>query len=221
VVEQGLSFTVVLAPNPLESDASEWDGRRDFYSAHRVWLGGLKGTDWLHDAAEEAFVPSGHWLSVDSERRSTHTGASGEVATVVLMLMGAGALNFLRKFSEGFAQRFGEASADAVLEWARQRARERGTPHDGPPDFHEDEPDRLAEGMRSELADLLRVPQERVELVRAERRESFALRAVYRDTETGREYTGDVGHDAVTFKRVGAAMPDAERPARRRLPWQR
>lgn len=219
-MEQGLSFTVVVAPHPLDGEPGHWDGRRDFYSAQRVWLGGLRGTDWLHEATEQAFLPSGEWLSVDSERRSSHVGAAGEIATVVLVLMGAGALNFLRKFSEGFAQRFGEASADAVLEWARQRARERGTPHDGPPDFFRGwDADVLAEGMRRELADVMRVPVERIELVRADRSQSVALHAVYRDAETGHEYTAEVAQDAVTFTRVGATPPVP--PKRRRLPWRR
>ena len=151
MVEQGLSFTAILAPSPMEGDPAEWDGRRDFVVARRVWLGGLSGTDWLHEAVEHEFVPSGGWLSVSSERRSTHIGASGEVATVVLMLMGAGALNSLRKYADAFAQRLGEHSADALLEWARERARQRGKPHDGPPAFHDFELGQLAQGMAGEL----------------------------------------------------------------------
>ena len=81
VVEQGLSLTVIVAPHPLEGDAAAWDGRRDFISAHRVWLGGLSGTDWLHEAAEGEFGPLG-WHDVASERHSKRfSGALPEIST--------------------------------------------------------------------------------------------------------------------------------------------
>jgi hypothetical protein len=211
-MEQGLSFTAIIAPHPAEQEEGAWEGRRDFYSAHRVWLGCLRGVDWLHEAAEETFLPSGAWMSVDSERQSSHIGASGEVATVVLMLMGAGALNFLRKFSEGFAQRLGEVTADNVLEWARRRGRERQTPHDGPPDFTHLEPASLSEAMRRELASIMDVPVERIEIVSAERRETLALLAAYRDKQTGREYRAEVVTDAVSFTQLGG--PEVKKGSR-------
>jgi len=41
-----------------------------------------------------------------------------------------------------------------------------------------------------------------LELLSAERTESVALTAVYRDTETGREYSVEVGDDAAAFRRL-------------------
>jgi hypothetical protein len=132
-MQQGLSFTVAEAPHPMDDPdgVSPYDARGQFSAAHRVWLGWAAGTDWLHDAVGAEFGEDTVWYDVQSKRDATHVGASGEVAAVVLILMGAGAADMLRTYYKAFAQRMGEASADALLEWARARARERRT---GAPD---------------------------------------------------------------------------------------
>lgn len=241
VVEQGLSFTVVEAPHPMDDAEriSSYNARRQFTAAHRVWLGGNSGTDWLHDAVEAEFGEDVAWYDVESKRDATHIGAAGEVAAVVLILMGAGAADMLRTYYKAFAQRLGEASADALLEWARERSREhrkaRGIEDwDGPPDFLGDGRDVkwLAVGMADELADVLGVPAAQLELVSAERRKPLAMYAIYRDVTTGDEFSVEVGRDSATFRRLGggtdpqptprpstAAKPPAARPSR--LPWRR
>jgi hypothetical protein len=204
MVEQGLSFTVLDAPHPLDGDAATYDARKLFRSAHRVWLGSTAGTDWLHEAVEAEFGKHGGWYDVESARSTTHIGASGEIATVLLILMGAGLLDFARSFYRSAAQRLGEATADAVVEWARERSVERRRQKglesaDGPPDFFDRELDGLAEGMAGELADVLGVPQSRLAVVRAARDVGVALRAVYEDRASGRRYEVVVGHDFATF----------------------
>lgn len=208
-MQQGLSFTVIEAPNPMDDPAhsESYDARRDFRAAHRIWLGATGGTDWLHDAIEADFGEDAAWYSVKSKRDATHIGASNEVATVVLTLMGLGALDYARRVYAAFTQRLADDSAGALLDWAREKARERRrTEHledfDGPPDFSGAwEVKWLSEGMASELADVLGVPQERLELVSAERRRlPHVMYAIYRDYQTGREYSAEVSQDSATFK---------------------
>src|SRR4051794_34132143 len=119
MVEQGLSFTVIEAPHPMEAPESiaTYNAREQFYAAHRVWLGWNAGTDWLHDAIEAEFGEDLAWYDVKSTRDATHVGASGEIAAVVLTLMGAGAADMLRTYYQAFAERLGDASADALLNW--------------------------------------------------------------------------------------------------------
>ncbi len=204
MVDQGLSFTVVEAPHPLEGTPRDPDAGRDFKSAYRVWLGANAGTDWLHDAIEQDLGEDALSYEVQSRRDAAHVGASGEVATVVLFLLGVGALDLARKFYAGFAQRIGEASADVLLEWARQRSREHRAAKgledaDGPPDFLDRATGDLAAGMTGELASLAGVPESSLELVEAHRSEPVAMRAVYRDRRTGDEYEVVASSDSATF----------------------
>ena len=211
VVEDGLSFTIIEAPHPLDEPDSiaTYNAREQFYAAHRVWLGWNAGTDWLHDAIEAEFGEDAGWYDVQSRRNATHVGAAGEIAAVVLILMGTGAADMLRTYYSAFAQRMGEASADALLEWARTKSRERRRAKqlegaDGPPDlFSGRDLEGLSFGMAGELADVIGVPEKRLELVTAERRKSLAVYAVYRDVETGHEYSVEVGRDSASFKRIG------------------
>lgn len=206
MVAQGLSLTVIDAPHPLEGDVATYDSRDELRAAHRIWLGSAAGTDWLHEAIEEEFGEDLGWYEVHSRRESTHGGAAVEVATVVLVLTGAGLVDFLRKFYGSFAERLGEASADALLEWARERAREhrkeRGLESaDGPPDLFDRDLDGLLAGMTGELADALRISEDRLEALSATRSHGVAFQAVYRDRETGREYDVIAGSDWATFTR--------------------
>jgi hypothetical protein len=129
---------------------------------------------------------------------------------VVLILMGLGAADMLRTYYRAFAERMGEASADALLEWARERSRDHRKATgmddaDGPPDFFDGRD--LAVGMTGELVDVLNIPEQQLQLVRAERRPPLSVYAVYRDVETGHEYTVEAGRDSATFRRVGAPEP--------------
>lgn len=210
MVEQGLSFTVIEAPHPLDDpeSISSYNARQQFSVAHRVWLGWNHGTDWLHDAVEDELGEDAAWYDVQSKRDATHVGAAGEIATVVLILMGVGAADILRTFYQGFVQRLGEASAEALLDWARNKSKERRQATgmeqaDGPPDFGDyGDIDGLALGMTGELADVLPVPEDQLELVSAERRESAALYAVYRDRLTGTKYSVEAQRDSASFRRL-------------------
>jgi hypothetical protein len=200
MIEQGLSFTVIFAPCPRAEDPDSWDGRRDFETAQRVWLGYVRGTDWLHDAAERDFAPLAGRITIESDRRTVNAGASGEIATVVVVLLGVGVLELTRSFGKAFGETLGKASANALLDWARERGRQQ-QPLDSP-DFSQWPTDHLARGMAGELAELLGVPEERLELVEAARSADLTLRATYRDRENGREYVADVGRDNATFRRT-------------------
>ena len=129
--------------------------------------------------------------------------------------MGAGALDAIRSIYTGFAQRLGEVSADALLDWVRERTRERRRDRgiewaDGPPDFFSDrDAQGLSHGLTGELADVLGIPEDRLELLTAERRDSLALWAAYRDTETGHAYTVELARDSATFTRVRDVDPPA------------
>jgi hypothetical protein len=203
MVEQGLSLTVIDAPHPLDEPGS--DPRRDFYAARRIWLGGVSGTDWLHEAIEREFGPAGGWFYVESERRSTHAGAGGEIAIVLLVLL---IMRATDSFAKKFGERLGERTADDFYDWVTSLARDRRDETysgDPPPDFRTwDDVRQLAAGIRGELAELLRVDEGRLEVLSAERRDALALSARYRDVETGREYTAEVGRDEAMFRRADA-----------------
>ena len=215
MVEQGTSFTIIRTPSPLrEESGPTGDPRQDFLEARRFWLGYTDGTDWLLTELEQELSDDVVAYEIESNRRAIHIGASGEVASIALVLLGVGALDIIRKFYGGFVERLGEASADAFLEWARERSRahrERAglTNADGPPDFYERDAESLAEGLRGELADLLGVKEDRLELTRASREPGLALKARYRSRDTGIEYEAEVMQDAASFVRVGADVARA------------
>jgi hypothetical protein len=206
VLEQGLTFTVVEAPHPLEegSNPSDYDALRDFYAIRRVYLGWVPGTDWLHDEIERHFGEDNVWYDVRSRRDATHVGAAGEVAAVILILMGAGAIEFSRKF----VGRLGEKSADDIYDWVKQLATERRQAlniewADGPPDFLEAyDHAELGERVKSELAGLLRVPQEGLDVVGVEG-SANAVVATYRLKASSDEYIAEIGRDNILFRRTG------------------
>jgi hypothetical protein len=205
MVEQGLSFTMIDASRvqELAIDGPWPDPRKEFTFARRVWLGWTPGVDWLHEAIEHEFGEDMAWYDVESKRKGVHIGASGETAAVVLILLSVAGIEFMRRFSG----RLGERSADGLIDWVREQAarrrKEKGLDHADPgPDFSISDPDDLARGMTSELADLIEVPVERLELVQHERRADIALVARYRDTDTGEEYDVEVVRDEAIFTRV-------------------
>ena len=207
--EQGLSFTVVDASGYQEAAleaamTGPAPGPDDsFSSARRVWFGYARGVDWLHQAVESELGEDRVWYDVKSERKSVHVGAAGEIAAVVIILTSVGALEFVRKF----AGKLGDASSDAVIDWARQLAaqhrKDNGmTNADGPPNFFHYETELLAENIKHDLAELIAVPPERLELLEAQKREGVALAARYRDSETERDYTVEVLQDEAIFTQV-------------------
>jgi hypothetical protein len=214
LVEQGLTFTVIEAPHPLEDGSpgaiEAYDARKDFYAARRIWLGWTAGTDWRHDAIEREFGEDHVWYDVKSRRDATHVGAAGETAAVLLILMGVAAVEFARKLGG----RLGELGAEDIYEWAKQLATRRReekdlswTEGDAEPDFSmwtfEDLPERL----KGELADVMGVPVDQLEVVDTEQRQELVAFVHYRDRESGRQYTAELGRSEVVFKRIGASPP--------------
>jgi hypothetical protein len=92
--------------------------------------------------------------------------------------------------------------------WVKRRVaegrRETGSENwDPAPDFSTFDRDRLARGLKRELADVANVLEARLELVHDEQDRSPAMyTAVYRDVDTAREYLVEVGRDDVTFSVV-------------------
>lgn len=206
MVEEGLSFTVIESPHPFDGASSAFDARGELLSARRVWLGPVFGTDWLHEAIEAEMAESGGMYEVFSRRDSSYVGAASEVAQVLLVLLGAGAT--------GFVAKLGARTADDLYDWVRERIQRHqpviapgNGPDVDPPDFFERELEDLTEGMRAELAQCISVPEERLEVLSADRTEKIALSGVYRDTATGNEYSAETGRHSATFKRLARPQP--------------
>jgi hypothetical protein len=86
-VEDGTSLTITLRGEG--SEANGWQG--EFESARRVWLGHTPGVEWLHDEALRRLGPDvSEGLYVNSTRQTAYIGAAGEIATVVVEIVGAG-----------------------------------------------------------------------------------------------------------------------------------
>ncbi len=199
MVEQGTSFTFVEVPSFHEAQQARPDAP-PFRVSHRVWLGATGGIDWLHGAIEAELGEDAVQYEVRSSRESVHIGASGGVELVILVLLGKVGWEYMK----AFGGRLGEGHADLVLQWGRDRAQQRRhaaglEAADGPPDFFQRDEQSLAAGMRGELAGIAGVSASRLALVRAERPHGLALRAIYRDTETGQEYEAVVARDSATF----------------------
>ncbi|HEV2769460.1 MAG TPA: hypothetical protein VGV40_04675 [Solirubrobacteraceae bacterium] len=91
-----------------------------------------------------------------------------------------------------------------VFPRVRRPWQERGSEHpDAAPDFYARDLAGLAEGMRRELAGLLGLAEQRLELVSVERPKGLAMRAVYRDGATGHDYEVSAERHSVNFGRVG------------------
>jgi hypothetical protein len=117
-------------------------------------------------------------------------------------------------FAAKFGGRLGERSADELFDWVKAKTAERKQmkkwdEFDDAPNFFDDDYDRaaLAAGMTGELADILRIPENRLDLLGHEAREGLAMYALYRDRDTGEEYTVEAGTTDAVFKRVGAPEP--------------
>ena len=71
-----------------------------------------------------------------------------------------------------------------------------------PPDFFARDVDSLAAGIRGELAELLAVPEDRLDLTSVKREAGLALEARYTDSATGEEFVVKVGEDWAQFDRL-------------------
>jgi hypothetical protein len=188
-VEQGASLTIIQRGHP--TDDPEYVG--ELRSIRRVWIGDVRGLEWLHDEAEQrlAHGASG-WFVVRSERSSMHLGAGGEIATVILELLGAGVA--------------GKVISD-LIDYAKEhirREREKVGLPDSSPDFSawgEGYEPPLPERVKADLAEVAKIPAERLELVEERKTATLVHSALYRDTETGFEYEIEIGRDEATMRR--------------------
>jgi hypothetical protein len=187
VVEDGTSLTIIERDDPYSDP--EYVG--EFQSAHRVWFGITPGTDWLHEEIERRLGPLSDSFVVTSRRSSAHIGASAEVATVILELLAAGIA--------------GKVISD-LIDWAKNRAREkqREQGDEWTPDFFErwegdDAPAEVASAMRGELAELVGVPEERLETVEAAAQQDLVAVARYRDRHSGKTYRVEVARREAIF----------------------
>jgi hypothetical protein len=102
------------------------------------------------------------------------------------------------------------------LTWLnRQRARRRReevglewTEGDSEPDFSTLTFEDLPERLKGELADVMGVTVDQLEVVDAEQRRELVGFVRYRDRESDREHTAELGRSDVVFKRVGAKPPE-------------
>src|SRR5687768_4866935 len=107
MVEQGLSFAVIERSSPFEDP-----GQRSFQRAQVIWFGEVPGAEWLHDSVQREFGPLIEPYSIESRRESVFIGASGEVAYVLLTLMGVPLVAALKKM--------GDRAGDDFYAWLRR-----------------------------------------------------------------------------------------------------
>src|SRR5438034_5968107 len=151
-VEQGLSIRIIDRGHPFDDPQG---GRGQFQRARVVWLGFSPGVEWLHDEANKRLAEEVEgWYHVESERRSAHVGAAGEVALLILEFLGAGVA--------------GKVISDLV-DFAKTRVREYrdsiAPGMDEAPDFSRwGDIEDLSTRLRDELAEILGVAPKRLEV---------------------------------------------------------
>jgi hypothetical protein len=187
LVEQGLSIRIIERGHPFDDPGG---GKGEFQRARVIWLGFSPGVEWLHEEANRRLASKvDGWYYVESELRSTHVGAAGEVARLIVEFLGAG------------------VSAKVVsdlIDFAKQRVRKY---HDSlgvtdfPPDFSRFEIDDLVGRLRDELAEILELPAERLELTGDRLTTKAIVATTFRDAETGIRYRVDVDTTEVMFTR--------------------
>lgn len=189
-VEQGLSVRVVERGHPLEDPNREGE----FRQATVYFLGYSPGVEWLHDEANRRISgESQGWFTIESGRRSAHFGAGGEVAHVVIELLGAGVA--------------GKVISD-LIDYAREQIRKWREPFepgfDSPPDFtryDSDSLDNLLDRLRGELAEIINVPLEKIGISRRKVETRHIAEATFLNAETGDEYEVAIERSTVTFTR--------------------
>lgn len=182
-------MTIIERGNPIDDPEAVGELR----SVRRVWLGDMRGVEWLHDEAERRLAESASgWFVVRSERSSAHVGAGAEVATVILELLGAGIA--------------GKIISD-LIDYAKKRVREeaeaKGLP-DSAPDFStwgEGYEPPLPERVKIDLAEFAKIPAERLELIEERKSTNVVHSAVYRDRETGLEWEIEISGSEATMRR--------------------
>jgi hypothetical protein len=199
LVEQGTTFTVVETRHFFELTESERDDpAASLISARRMWLPAAPGSDWLHDGAAGVVAPTGVGFAIDTRRQSAEVGAGGGFLEVVLVLY------LVAEHSE-----VGRRLQGDLYEWVKRRVTERRKETgfedaDPAPDFSTYDRDQLTRQLKSELADVAKVPEARLELVRERQggAQSVLYAVIYRDVKTKREYLVEVGGDEVTFSLI-------------------
>ena len=152
-----------------------------------IWLGDVNGAEWLHEEVEErALAARAVSFKVASRRHSTHTGASAEVAEVVLSLFGGG---------------LAQEAIHQLVEYAKHEARKRRSAKAGVPDFSEYPQRSVIEAMKWKLAELAGVSPDRFHLESEEQETSVVRKARYRDQETGDLYEVEIDRQEATFIR--------------------
>jgi hypothetical protein len=195
LVEQGPTFTIVETRHLFELTETE---RRDpaaaFISARRIWLPAAPGADWLHDGAAEVVGPTGVSYEIDTRRQSAEIGAGGGFLEVVLIL-------YLVAEKTEVGRRLQGELYDWVKRRASERRQETGFEEADPaPDFSQFDLDQLTKNLKGELADVIKVPEARLVLVREEQSVAPALcTVVYRDVQAAREYLVEMRRDDVMF----------------------
>jgi hypothetical protein len=186
-VAQGLSIQIVERGQPFDDPSG---GQGEFQRARVLWLGYSPGVEWLHDEANRRLAESvSGWYYVSSDRRTAHVGAAGEVERLVLEFLGAGIA--------------GKVISD-LIDFARDRVREY---RDGlgisepPPDFSDWELDDLLGRLRDELAGVVDIPPERLELTGEQLETRMLATTSFRDTSTGTVYRVEIAKAEVTFTR--------------------
>jgi hypothetical protein len=114
--------------------------------------------------------------------------AQAEIATVILELLGA-----------GVAGKLISDLIDYAKEHIRREREKVGLP-DTSPDFST-WGEGLLEGVKADLAEVAKIPAERLELVEERKTATLIHAAVYRDTETDFEYEIEIGRDEATMRR--------------------
>jgi len=192
-VEQGLSIRIIERGHPFEDPQG---GKGQFQRARVVWLGFSPGVEWLHDEANRRLAEEVEgWYYVESERRSAHVGAAGEVALLILEFLGAGVA--------------GKVISD-LIDFAKTRVREY---HDSIAPGIDDAPDfsqwgdlgDLSARLRDELAEILEVAPDRLEVTGEQLETSVIATTTIRDTETGDLYHVDIASQEVAFTREPSA----------------
>jgi glucose-6-phosphate dehydrogenase assembly protein OpcA len=122
-----------------------------------------------------------------------HVGAGGEVAHVIIELLGAGVAGKVISDLIDHAKK-------RIAEWREQF----GPGFDQPPDFTRYDPeslDSLLDRLRGELAEIINVPLERIEVSGRRVETRRVAEATFRNAETGDEYEVAIDRSTVTFAR--------------------
>jgi hypothetical protein len=185
-----LSIRIIERGHPFDDPGG---AQGEFQRARVLWLGYSPGVEWLHDEANRQLARGASgWYLVSSERMSAHLGVGGEAERLVLEFLGAGIT--------------AKVISD-LIDFAKVRVRDYrqsvGTT-DGPPDFSTWDLDILLKRLRDELAEILDIPPERLELTEEEVTTRKLAATSFRDTSTSDLYRLEIAKTEVVFTRQQA-----------------